>query len=275
MEPIIKKITVPQGARRTAADILVAESGLPKARIKDAMNKGAVWMQRGAAKPNRLRKVTALTKPGDRLEMYYDAEVLSKKPPPAQCISDQVHYSVWFKPPGLLAQGTMYGDHCSIMRQAEVFFGMKREIYLVHRLDREASGLMLLAHSSRAAAALSEVFRNNRITKTYSTEVRGNLPATSPRGTIELPLDGKPAVTEYEAEAYDAEKDISRVKVIIRTGRLHQIRRHFEMIGFPVIGDPRYGRKNKNSSGMRLQAVSLSFRCPILRKDVAYRIPGD
>ncbi|MBA4373103.1 MAG: RNA pseudouridine synthase [Thermodesulfovibrio sp.] len=273
MEPFTKKATVQKGDPLGAADFLVAASGLSKTKIKDAMNKGAVWIKRSKGKLNRLRTATASLRPGDQLELYYDPELLAKKPPVAHRLADRQNYSIWLKPAGLLAQGTMYGDHCSLMRQADLFFGVQREIFLVHRLDREAAGLMVLAHSSQAAAAFSEIFRNNLIVKKYRTEVRGDLRSKAPKGTIDLPLDNKPAVTEYAVESYNENTNTSLVRVIIKTGRLHQIRRHFEMIGFPVIGDPRYGKDNKNIGGMRLEAVSLSFRCPFLRKEVEYRIP--
>jgi tRNA pseudouridine32 synthase/23S rRNA pseudouridine746 synthase len=274
MDPFLKKMTVLKGDPLVAADFLVAASGLSKTKVKDAMNKGAVWIKRTKGKPNRLRTATAALRPGDQLELYYDAELLAKKPPVANRVADRQNYSIWLKPAGLLAQGTMYGDHCSLMRQADLFFGLQREIFLVHRLDREAVGLMVLAHSSQAAAAFSEIFRNNLIIKKYRTEVRGDLRKKAPQGTIDIPLDNKPAVTAYEVESYNAETDTTLVSVIIKTGRLHQIRRHFDMIGFPVIGDPRYGTDNKNASGMKLEAVSLSFRCPFLKKEVEYKIPG-
>ena len=133
---------------------------------------------------------------------------------------------------------------------------------------------MVLAHSSQAAAAFSEIFRNNLIIKKYRTEVRGDLRKKALQGTIDLTLDNKPAVTVYEVESYNEQTDTSLVNIIIKTGRLHQIRRHFDMIGFPVIGDPRYGKDNKNASGMKLEAVSLSFKCPFLKKEVEYTIPA-
>ena len=82
-------------------------------------------------------------------------------------------------------------------------------------------------------------------------------------------LGGKPAITEYKAVSYDPPSNTTQVDVIIRTGRKHQIRRHFEMIGFPVMGDPRYGEGNKNTEGMKLTATVLEFECPISGK---YRV---
>lgn len=63
--------------------------------------------------------------------------------------------------------------------------------------------------------------------------------------------------------------------VHIETGRLHQIRRHFEMIGHPVIGDPRYGKGNKNNEGLRLKCVEIAFHCPIHNTQILQRLSLD
>ncbi len=84
-----------------------------------------------------------------------------------------------------------------------------------------------------------------------------------PEDTIQIPLDDKLAITEYKVGSYNSSSNTTRVDVIIRTGRKHQIRRHFEMIGFPVMGDSRYGKGNKNTEGMKLTATALEFECPI------------
>jgi tRNA pseudouridine32 synthase/23S rRNA pseudouridine746 synthase len=88
--------------------------------------------------------------------------------------------------------------------------------------------------------------------------------------SLRLPLGGREAVTEFAVRSYDAAGNTTTVDVVIRTGRLHQIRRHFDMIGFPVMGDPRYGKGNKNTEGMKLHALSLRFRCPFTGSDVEY-----
>lgn len=237
------------------------------------MNKGAVFLKMKNNRMKRLRRASTILKPGDQIEFYYDEHTLALKPPEAKCLNDRKHYSVWSKPSGLLAQGTPYGDHCSLMRQAELYFKSSRETFLVHRLDREASGIMLIAHSKDAAAKLSELFQKNLVSKRYRVEVLGNLGEYS-RSTIDLPLDGKPSVTEFGVISYNPETNTSIADVSIRTGRLHQIRRHFDMIGHPVIGDPKYGTGNKNTEGLRLFAVALKFICPFLKQEVQYRIPA-
>jgi tRNA pseudouridine32 synthase/23S rRNA pseudouridine746 synthase len=264
------KIAVDSNTDITAADFLAAKSGLSKSKVKDAMSKGAVWLKKNKGGMKRLRRATATLKKGDHIELHYDEKILSIKPPPADCLSDRGDYSVWYKPPGLVAQGTMYGDHCSLMRHAELFFKSQREVFLVHRLDREASGVMLIAHTGRAAAGLSEIFQKNLITKRYRAGVLGDFGKKDPKGTIDFPLDGKPAMTEYQVLSYDPASDTSIVDIIIRSGRLHQIRRHFDMIGHPVMGDPKYGKGNKNAEGLKLTAISLKFICPVTKKEVEF-----
>jgi tRNA pseudouridine32 synthase / 23S rRNA pseudouridine746 synthase len=172
-------------------------------------------------------------------------------------------YSVWFKPANLVTQGTRFGDHGALTRQVERHFSPRRKTFLVHRLDRETSGLVIMAHNRRAAALLSEMFRSRRVQKTYMAWVLGDLGSTKNEGTIDLQLDARRAVTRYVLKQFDAQKNQSLVQVTPVTGRRHQIRRHFDMIGHPVMGDPRYGRGNKNKSGLQLTAVGLAFECPL------------
>jgi len=266
------KIAVPKGTSENAVDLLAVRTGLSKSRVKDAMNKGAVWKKKTAGSLSRLRKATSPLSHGGYLEIYYDEKLLALKPPAATLVNDQHHYSVWYKPAGLMSQGTMYGDHCSLLRQAELYFNPRREVFLVHRLDRETSGLILIAHSKIAAAKLSLLFQKNLIVKKYRAEVRGNMAGKIPRGVIDYALDGKQAITEFEVISYDPAKDSSMVSLIIRTGRLHQVRRHMELAGFPVIGDPKYGKGNKNLEGMKLCAASLSFQCPFQNKELEFTL---
>ncbi len=270
MNKIDLKKDVDSNETATAADFLTAESGLSKRKVKDAMIKGAVWLKRKKGGMNRLRRATAILNKGDHIELHYDEKILSIPPPSADCLSDRGNYSVWNKPPGMTAQGTLYGDHCSLIRHAELFFNSQRKVFLVHRLDREASGIMLIAHDKKTAAALSELLQKNLITKRYRAEVLGDL--DDPRGVIKFPLDEKPATTEYPVLSYDPERNISTVDISISSGRLHQIRRHFEMIGHPVMGDPKYGKGNKNTEGLKLTAVSLKFRCPVSGEEVEFSV---
>jgi len=252
---------------RDAATLLAAASGLSKSAVKDAMTKGAAWLTRDKHQ-KRLRRATFTGRPGDKLSLYYDAEVLSRVAPQPQLLTDEKRYSVWVKPAGLLAQGTQTGDHCSLLRLCEL--QLKREVFLVHRLDREAAGLMLIAHDGKAAAAFSQLFaaaKSEVLRKQYVVLAAGKLEQA---GEIALALDGKPALTRYRPVRQDAELGATWLEIDLVTGRKHQIRRHLDAIGHPVLGDPRYGSGNRHAGGLQLYATQLSFTCPLTRKQRHY-----
>jgi tRNA pseudouridine32 synthase/23S rRNA pseudouridine746 synthase len=231
-------------------------------RLKDAMRKGALWLTRRGRKPHRLRRVTAELRPGDHLTLYYDSAVLAAAPPLPVLLQDCRRYSAWYKPAGLLVEGSRYGDHAALERLVELHFGNKRPVYLVHRLDREAAGVMVVAHTPQAAARLSALFRERDVEKVYEVEVRGDLRKHSERGVIDVPLDGKPSRTDFEVIAYDAARGVTKARVRMQTGRYHQIRRHFAHIGYAVMGDPKYGTGNSDPRGMQLVATLLGFTDP-------------
>lgn len=247
----------------TLCDALRLLSGLSKVKIKDAMVKGAVWVRRPGGKKLRVRRATTAVRPGDTVWLYYDPAILERRGPDARCVLDRIDYSIWYKPAGLMSQGSPFGDHCALTRQVEIRFASRRQVNLVHRLDREAAGLIIVAHNKKAAARLSELFRENRIEKRYMARVKGDLRSYAERGTIDHSLDGRNAVTDFAAVSYDKESDTTTAAIRIQTGRLHQIRRHFDLIGHPVMGDPRYGSNNSDPVGLQLAAVSLSFDCPM------------
>jgi tRNA pseudouridine32 synthase/23S rRNA pseudouridine746 synthase len=262
MDNFILKKEVVEDEILTIADFLTRHTGLSKTKIKDAMKKGAVWKKTGKGKRKRIRHATTVSQRGDILEIYFDENLLSQIPPVGKMVEDSHHYSIWYKPDGLMAQGNNFGDHCSLIRQAEIFFHNRRKVYPVHRLDREASGLMILAHSKDSAKQLSCLFRERKIIKQYIVSVLGAFGAEKSKGEIRIPLDGREALTEYTVKEYNRGTNTTTVHVMLKTGRKHQIRRHFDLAGFPVMGDPRYGKGNKNTEGLQLRAVKLEFRCP-------------
>ena len=256
-------LEVEAGDPLVAIDFLVDNVNLSKSRLKNVMNKGAVWLQRGSAPKKRLRRAMSDIKVGDMLELYYDEHLLTLTPPKPTLIMDQLQYSVWNKPAGMLSQGNEWGDHISLLRQVELAMQPKREVYLVHRLDREASGLVIIAHSRKAAAYFSKLFQDSGVHKQYRIEVLGDLSQKATEGSISAQLEGKDALTRFKFVKYIPENNSSKVDVWIDTGRKHQIRRHFADYGYPVMGDPKYGKGNKNREGMKLAAVALEFPCPV------------
>jgi len=251
-----------------AVDYLAEQSGLPKLRIKDAMAKGAVLLRRNS-KVQRLRRVTAELLIDDQVEFYYDEDILARKPEAPNLVADYKQYSVWFKPSGVLAQGNEFGDHCALLRLVEV--ALNRPVFLIHRLDREAQGLTLIAHTGKAAAQLSALFQTQAMEKWYRIETLGCVPDS---GAWKNKIDGKAAVSHFSRLSFDAQTNISVVDVRIEHGRKHQIRRHFSAAGFPVLGDPRYGEGNADERGMQLLAYRLVFTCPITKAVRDIRVQG-
>lgn len=236
------------------------QTGIATARVVDIIQMGAVWLISNKRARTRLKDQDLVLSPGQDINVYYDESLYSIRPPLAECFEDQKQYSIWFKPSRLLTQGNLYGDYCSLQNQIERDLPSRR-VYLVHRLDYEVSGLILFAHSKKMAAAFSKMLQEGKITKTYRAQILGKL--AQDQGSIELPLDGKYALSDYSLIHFNSENNTSIVDVKIRTGRFHQIRRHFDLMGHPIIGDPKYGKNNKNSEGLKLQAIGLAFICPI------------
>jgi tRNA pseudouridine32 synthase/23S rRNA pseudouridine746 synthase len=256
-----------------AAELLALASGLSRQQIKQAMQKGAVWLGRGR-QTHHLRRATTTLAPGDTLHLYYNRAVLAEVPPPPVLVADEGDYSIWYKPYGLRSQGTKWADHCAINRWLEQHLTPQRPAFIVHRLDRAASGLIIIAHSKRMAAAFSKLFRERAITKRYRVVVHGEFSPSPTPTRLDAPLDEKPSLSHARRLDYDGESGRSLLEVEIETGRKHQIRRHLADAGFPVVGDRLYGRAG-DLEDLQLSAVELLFTCPLDGADTQYRLePG-
>lgn len=256
-----------------AVDLLALETGLSKQKIKMVMQKGAVWLTRGK-KTQRLRRAKKTLRSGETLHLYYDSHVLEKQPEEPQLIMDLGQYSVWNKPYGMLSQGSKWGDHCTITRWAEQHLIPQRSSFVVHRLDRAANGLILVAHEKRAAAALSELFQKRKIDKRYRIWVHGQFSQQAKQENptrVESDIDGRYAVSYFTLVEYDESYDRSLLDVTIETGRKHQIRRHSAKLGFPVVGDRLHGREG-DKDDLQLTAYYLAFDCPFSHQKKQFNI---
>jgi len=176
------------------------------------------------------------------------------------------------KPSGLLSvpgKGEALSD-CLLARVQDVF----PTALLVHRLDRDTSGVMIFALTPHAQRHLGLQFEKRQTKKTYVARVWG---ALSPKtGTVDLPLivdwpnrpkqmvdheNGKEAVTDWRVvRSSEAE---TRVRLMPRTGRSHQLRVHMQAIGHPILGDPFYATgAARNHPRLMLHSETLQFRHP-------------
>jgi len=238
---------------------LVAHTPLSKQQIKLAMKNGCVWLE-SAHGITRIRRVKKVLLPGDALHIYYDAIIQNTLPVAAALIADENQYSIWNKPCGMYSQGTKWGDHCSLYRWAEQQLKPQRPAFPVHRLDRAANGLMILAHSKKTAVHFSELFKTRNIQKQYKATVEGRLDNLTLPYSITQDIDGKSARSKILfLETHNKTTDLI---IEIETGRKHQIRKHLSQLGHPVVGDRLYGTI---SSGLDLQLQSyyLKFTCPV------------
>ena len=252
-----------QSQNTVAVDLLATETGLSKQQIKQIMQKGAVWISKGK-KTQRLRRAKKAVNIGEILHIYYDQIVLERVPPEPELIADEGRYSVWNKPYGMLSQGSKWGDHCTITRWAEQHLTPQRVSFVVHRLDRAANGLIVIAHEKSAAAALSKLFQDRKIDKRYQIWVHGQFSEQATRESpvkVDSDIDGRSAVSYFIRLKYDAQQDRSLLEVSIDTGRKHQIRIHSASLGFPVVGDRLHGIDG-DKEDLQLSAYYLAFKCP-------------
>jgi tRNA pseudouridine32 synthase/23S rRNA pseudouridine746 synthase len=259
----------------TAVALLAEQTGLSRQRIKIVMRQGAVWLTTGK-RTQRLRRASRELGPGQTLHMYYDEKVLNQVPAEVELIADKGHYSIWNKPCGMFSQGSKWGDHCTVTRWAEQHLRPERNAFVVHRLDRAASGLIIVAHEKQAAAKLSALFQTRHIDKRYRIWVAGEFPD---RATAEMPikvaqsLDGRHACSYFSRLRYDAVNNQTLLDVKIDTGRKHQIRRHVAGLGYPVIGDRLYAEV-KSEQDLQLTAYYLAFTCPFNGLEQAFELRG-
>lgn len=211
---------------KTAVDILSIEFSsldLSRQSIKQAMQKGCTWLestdQKGQKFIRRLRRAKKVLSEGDILHCYYDSDVLTAEPTNATLISDEGDYSIWNKPAGMLSQGSKWGDHCTINRWVEKNIKPERPAFIVHRLDRAANGLIILAHKKQVASQFSQMFKNHEIQKHYEVLVNGDFRASlntaKETKTINDEIDGKTATSHISLIKYDpsTEESLSLIHI--------------------------------------------------------------
>jgi 23S rRNA pseudouridine1911/1915/1917 synthase len=159
---------------------------------------------------------------------------------------------------------------------------------IVHRLDRDVSGLLVIALTDRAYENLVDSLARRSVTRNYLALVWGALDAST--GTIDAPLgrdprsparmriqvEGRPSRTHYRRTAYWSGADVSMLEVSLETGRTHQIRVHLSSVNHPVIGDRVYGRPGPPEVDPRrvwLHANHLEFDHPVTGKRISVRSP--
>ena len=198
------------------------------------------------------------------LDIYYeDKDVAIVYKPKGMVVHPSPgHYT------GTLVNGLMY--------QIKDLSGINGEIRpgIVHRIDKDTSGLLMVAKNDVAHRGLVEQLMDKTVKRKYTALVHGNIPHDY--GTIDAPIgrnkkdrqsmdvvdDGKEAVTHFNVLEHF--NDYTLIECQLETGRTHQIRVHMKYIGFPLVGDPKYGpRKTLDIGGQALHAGVIGFKHPV------------
>jgi len=271
------------------ADVLLSgETGLSRSRVAALMEEGLC-----EAGGKEIRKAGTKIPAGQ--------EVILRLPPPREAapraeeiplevLYEDADLAVVVKPRGMVVHpaaghpdGTLVN---ALLARLDTLGGIGGELRpgIVHRLDKDTSGVMLVAKNDETQAALSRMLKDREIGKHYRALAEGRM--KEPEGEIDAPIgrsrkdrkkmavdpEGRPAVTRWKVLAEG--RDCTLLDVRILTGRTHQIRVHLKSIHHPVCGDPLYGfEKGVKVPCLMLHAYSLSFAHPRTKEKMAFQAP--
>ena len=287
-------LVVPDGAEgRLDAWLAASAEGLSRARIQALIKEGRVTCEGVAVKAN------AKPKAGQIIEISVPPPISAIPEPediPLDVLYEDGDCLVLNKPAGLVvhpapghASGTLVNallHHCCDLGGVG---GVERP-GIVHRLDKDTSGLMVVAKNDAAMAGLVRLFQTGGMTKEYLALVHG-VPAKA-TGTVSTLIgrhpenrkkmavvkrNGKQAVTHYSVERRLG--DVTLVRCRIETGRTHQIRVHMQSLGCPVVGDALYGKPASDRrlaqvpARQMLHAARLCFAHPVTGAAMAFEAP--
>lgn len=209
------------------------------------------------------------------LDVYYeDADVIVVNKPRGMVVHPAPGHSS-----GTLVNALMF--HCKDLS------GINGEIRpgIVHRIDKDTSGLLMAAKNDKAHASLAAQLKEHSVTRKYYALVHGNL--SHDQGTIDAPIgrdpqdrkmytviekNSKQAITHFHV--VERFGDYTLVELKLETGRTHQIRVHMKFIGHPLVGDPMYGRsKGIKMDGQALHAAVLGFIHPSSGQYIEFTAP--
>ena len=284
MEFIIKT-----GGERLDKAIKKQETEISRTRLQKLIEEGKVKVN------GKIEKNSYIVKIGDKILIEEEEpEVIELNPQeiPLDIIYEDNDIIVINKSKGLVVHpGNGNPDHTlvnAVMAKCKGSLsgiGGKIRPGIVHRLDKDTSGLIVVAKNDKAHIGLSEQLKKKEMKKTYIALVRGNIQENE--ATIQMPIGRstkdrkKMAVTKKGKEAITHFKVLKRygkytlVEVKIETGRTHQIRVHMAEIGHPVVGDMVYsnGKNEFGVEGQMLHAKQLIFQHPITQEKITLTAP--
>ena len=277
---------------------LSKKTDFTRSRIQQLIKNGDITVNGKNAKNNKKIKSSYKIEENDRIEIFIpeteQAEIIPENIK-IDIIYEDEDIAVINKNAGLVvhpAQGHYSGTLVNaILYHIKDLSGINGEIRpgIVHRLDKDTSGLIVIAKNDKAHINLAKMFQEKKIKKTYLAILKGKLTKEKGRIVTQIGRDtddrkkmtvikgndrGKEAITNYNVIC--SNELFTLVKVYIETGRTHQIRIHMKYMGYPILGDMVYGRKDSEKRQM-LHAYKLEFLHPVTEKPMKFisEIPED
>lgn len=264
---------------------------LSRAQIQALIESGAITVDGQTAKPGQKLRG------GEQITLNIppeEEEVIRGEAIPLDIVYEDDDLAVIDKPAGMVIHpgtgnesGTLVNAILARYPQLAAMDDPEKRMGIVHRLDKDTSGLVVIAKNSKALKNLMAQFKSRDVDKTYIALVE-RTPKTE-TGRIEVPIardpqqrkrmavirDGKPAITEFEIIERDFKDGQALVRVKLLTGRTHQIRVHMAFIGCPVVGDRVYGFRKQRIGLKRnfLHAAEIGFNHPTTHERMAFQSP--
>ena len=257
-------------------EYLYSNLDMPKKRIKQYLTHGAVYVNN-----NRVKQYNYHLVPG--MNITIDTDSKNKKTLPFEILFEDDHIIVVNKPSGLLTIATEKEKDRTlyhIIREYLVSKDKYAKVFIVHRLDKDTSGIVLLAKDEKTKNQLQENWNEYVSLREYVAVVHGHLKEKSDRVVQKLMEtktnlvyvsrndEGKEAITNYKV--IKENENYSLVSVLLETGRKNQIRVLFQSLKHPIVGDKKYGDKSDKETRLYLHANRLKLYYPVLKKDILF-----
>lgn len=257
-------------------DYLYNNLDMPKKRVKQYLTHGAIFVNN-----NRTTKYNYKVVPG--MNIVIDTDNKNKKILPFDVLFEDDHIIVVNKPSGLLTIATNKEKDKTlyhIVREYLVSKDRNARVFIVHRLDKDTSGIVVLAKDEKTKNKLQENWNEYITLREYVAVVHGNLKEESGRIVQKLKetktnlvyvsrdKEGKEAITNYKV--IKENENYSLLSINIETGRKNQIRVAFNTLHHPIVGDKKYSEVKDKESRLFLHANRLKMYYPEIRKEILF-----
>jgi 23S rRNA pseudouridine1911/1915/1917 synthase len=253
-----------------------------KIKFPDSSNRTILnWIKNGRIFINNIviKKGSFIIKNGQNLTVQSKDKTLPQK---IKVIYEDPFLLIIDKPNNLLSVPKDTPNSINVLKILRQEYNTKN-IFAVHRIDRDASGLLVFAKSLESLEKLKQIFKNHDLTRKYLAIVEGVF--WEDKGKWEIYLIEKRDLKVYSARENEGLKAITHFETLYRnnnysflsltleTGKKHQIRVQLKEIGFPIVGDKKYGNKSDPIGRLALHAYLLKFNHPFLERTVSFTSP--